>query len=151
MSKHSADAAASFNGTFKPEHRRILRQLRERLGLSYQELGSFFNLSWSTFRKWERGETPRCQPRHVDLVKGLLNGDYDEKLHACHEPIESILDSWRRMPALMHQCMERIASTYDLCQGRPEVCANLVERLNHASSIAITKLLDGEGMRPGDQ
>ena len=55
------------------------------------------------------------------------------------------------MPALMHQCMERIASTYDLCQGRPEVCANLVERLNHASSIAITKLLDGEGMRPGDQ
>lgn len=147
MSKPSANPPLPFTGKFTSEHRRRLRQLRERLGLSYQELGNFFNLSWSTFRKWERGETPSCQPRHIELIKGLLNGEYDEKLHASHEPIESLLDSWRRMPALMHQCMERIASTYDLCQGRPEVCANLVERLNHASSLAITKLLDGESSR----
>ena len=144
MRKRSQKSSIPFTGKFTAEHRRRLQQVRQRLGLSYQELGSFFNLSWSTFRKWERGETPSCQPRHVDMVKGLLNGEYDEKLHASHEPIESILDSWRRMPALMHQCMERIASTYDLCQGRPEVCANLVARLNHASSLAITKLLDGE-------
>ena len=82
-----------------PEHRQRLYQLRRRLGLSYQELANFFNMSWSTFRKWENGETPTCHPRHISLVKGLLNGEYDERLHASHEPIENLLESWRRMPA----------------------------------------------------
>ncbi|MBR6470410.1 MAG: helix-turn-helix domain-containing protein [Victivallales bacterium] len=144
MSKHALPSPMPFTGNFAPEHRQRLRQLRQRLGLSYQELANYFNMSWSTFRKWENGETPTCHPRHVGLVRALLNGEYDERLHASHEPIESLLDSWRRMPALMHQCMERIASTYDLCQSNPEVCANLVERLNLASSLAIGKLLDGE-------
>ena len=144
---HTLSPIPPFHGKFEPEHRERLRQVRQRLGLSFQEMGNFFNLSWSTFRKWERGETPSCQPRHIELIRGLLNGAYDEKLLASHEPIENLLDSWRRMPALMHQCMERIASTYDLCQSRPEVCANLVDRLNHASSLAISKLLDDESFR----
>lgn len=144
MTKNILPSPLPFTGRFTPEHRQRLYQLRQRLGLSYQELAKFFNMSWSTFRKWENGETPTCHPRHVSLVRGLLNGEYDERLHASHEPIENLLDSWRRMPALMHQCMERIASTYDLCQNNPEVCANLVERLNLASSLAIGKLLDGE-------
>lgn len=51
------------NCRITPEIQNLLSRKRMSLGLSYRMLGEYFHLSWSTFRKWECGDSSEMKCR----------------------------------------------------------------------------------------
>ena len=124
-----------------PAIQRRLKEKRLQLGLTYRLLGDYFHVSWSTFQKWECAPAPaRCQKHFRNLLNSYLAGEHDEALKTYQDPVEELIEKWRRLPPLVHQCMERITTTYDLCQGRPDLRQALVQALDNAAQNALQRL-----------
>lgn len=125
------------------EIQQCLEQKRREFGLSYRQLGQFYHVSWSSFRKWETAAPPfKCHKYHQRMLNRYLSGTNDEELKSLVLPINDFLETWRRLPVRVHQCMERITTTYELCQGSPELRKNLIDAVEQASREAIMHLLE---------
>lgn len=129
-----------------PEIQLALKEKRRQLGLTYRALGEFFHLSWSSFRRWERSDLPeiRCRRFFLRTLNDYLGGLYDDALRATQMPSEELVESWRRLPEEVHQCMERITTTYELCQTTPELRTVLLQNLRKATKEALGKFLRHE-------
>lgn len=127
-----------------PEIQKMLAQKRQQLGLSFRDLGAYFHVSWSTFRKWENssGEEIHCRKIYLRVLNGYLSGEYDDALRATRGPVDELIESWRHLPTMVHQCMERITTTYELCRQRPELQKSLVNAVDTASREALRGLLE---------
>ena len=124
-----------------PAIRRRLKEKRLQLGLTYRLLSDFFHVSWSTFQKWESESAPaRCQKHFRNLLNAYLAGEHDEALRTYQDPVQELIESWRHLPAQVHQCMERITTMYELCQGRPDLRKALLLALDQATQNALQKL-----------
>ena len=73
------EAIENFDGNFTPIIRELIRHKRLSLSASYQQLGNVLHVSWSTIHKWETGKNKSCHSRHVQIIRGLLKGKYDDK------------------------------------------------------------------------
>lgn len=125
------------------EIQKSLEQKRREIGLSYRQLGQFYRVSWSTFRKWEINTPPfKCHRYHQRMLNKYLSGANDEELKSLTVPINDFIETWRRLPLRVHQCMERITTTYELCQDHPDLRKNLIEAVEKASKDAILQLID---------
>ena len=134
------------NCRITPEIQNLLSRKRMSLGLSYRMLGEYFHLSWSTFRKWECGDSSemKCRRFHLKTLNSYLNGEHDDRLKSLADPMDDLVSSWKKLPSQVHQCMERITTTYELCQGRPELRRCLVQSIEKASKDALRELLARE-------
>jgi hypothetical protein len=130
-----------FNGTFTPEVRSHFRMKRLSLGLTYEQLGAALHINYSTIRKWEDGRTIGCHSRHVNRVNRFLKGGYDRLLGVKNQPAEDIVLLWQRMPPILHVCLERAATIYELCGHYPELRDEMVTDLSGAVNSAIRHLL----------
>ena len=115
-----------------------LAQKRRALCLSYRDLGKFFRVDWSTFRKWETASVPcvRCRHYHRDMLNRYLNGEFDQQLLMGQRAGEEPVAGWRLLPPQLHQCMENITDTYELCQMRPELRSRLLDGVEEATREA---------------
>ena len=70
------------NCRITPEIQNLLSRKRMSLGLSYRMLGEYFHLSWSTFRKWECGDSSemKCRRFHLKTLNSYLNGEHDDRM-----------------------------------------------------------------------
>ncbi len=127
-----------------PEIKKLLAQKRQQLGLSFRDLGTYFHVSWSTFRTWElsTNRTTRCRKIFLHTLNAYLSGEYDDALRATRGPLNDLIENWRHLPTMVHQCMERITTTYELCKKRPELQQSLVDAIDNASRDALRGLLE---------
>ena len=116
-----------FDGRFTDIVRKLIRDKRLELGLPYHTVSQYFSINWSTFRKWESGETRRCELRHRPLIEAFINGDLDEDLKAIF--ISSNMKYPQGTPIQVYQAMERIANTYTLCSHHPEIGDDLLSKI----------------------
>ncbi len=119
-----------------------LARKRRQLCLSYRALGKFFHVDWSTFRKWEMGPAGEmtCRNHFREMLNRYLNGEYDQRLTTLQGPTGELLEGWRALPPQVHQCMECITSTYDLCQPHPELRERLLQEVEDATRKALRLL-----------
>lgn len=130
-----------FVGDFTLEWRERFLAKRRELSLTYEQLGHFFRLNWSTIRKWEAGITARCQLKHIHLVQSFLAGEFDSQLRKAYQTPATVLENWSRLPACVHQCMERITNTYNMCEGHPALRNGMLDSIAAATRQTLTKLL----------
>ncbi len=130
----------SFKGILTPELRRIIGERRRDMGLSYCSLGNFFGVDWSTVRKWEKGPTVLCSIAHRPMVESFINGEYDDMLMRMQNDYYRNNDS-RFIPATMQVCMDRIGSTYAMCEEFPELKSQLITELMNCTSQTLSQLI----------
>lgn len=139
-----------FKGRFTPHLREAFRNKRLSLGLSLQQLGEFLKLDWSTIRKWESGQTCGCHPRHIIPVQKFLDGEFDRALSTSSRELEELASCWHKLPAMMHNCLERITMIYELCESDPDLRSMLMEQLNSTAHNAVMELAGFGGDRKMD-
>lgn len=61
------------------EIRLTMREKRLQLGFSYNKAADRINVHWSTYRKWETGETPQYTLESEQRVKAFLQDDIPTK------------------------------------------------------------------------
>lgn len=133
-------ATETFAGRFTPAIRKRIKSKRLSLGLSLQQLGDFLKINWSTIRKWESGSTTICHPRHIRLIQNLLDGEFDQSLRVAPTELDELASCWHKLPTMMHNCLERVTMIYDLCEGEPELRAQLMAQLNATANDAVAEL-----------
>lgn len=126
-----------FDGRFTDEIRKLIRSKRQELGLPYLTIAQYFSINWSTFRKWESGETNNCGLRHRPLIEAFINGDLDGDLKAIFS--SSSIKYPSMTPQKVYQAMERVANTYTLCAQNPAIGDSLIEKIEQ---IAFNTLRD---------
>lgn len=128
-----------FDGKFTDQIRKLIRDKRLELGLPYHTISQYFTINWSTFRKWENGETGRCELRHRPLIESFINGDLDEDLKAIF--VSSNMKYPQGTPIQVFQAMERIANTYTLCSHNPEIGDDLLNKIEMAAIDTLKSLV----------
>ena len=128
-----------FNGTFTDEIRRLMRQKREELGLPYLTVAQYFTVNWSTFRKWESGETITCGLRHRPMIEAFINGDLDRELKAVYSANSIKYPSMT--PSKVYQAMERVANTYTLCAQNPTIGETMLEKIDQIAMDTLKHLV----------
>lgn len=137
-----------FDGKFTDEIRRQIRAKRQELGLPYLTVAQYFSINWSTFRKWESGETSNCGLRHRPLIEAFINGDLDEDLKAIYTA--NSIKYPTMTPPKVYQAMERVANTYTLCAQNPAIGDNLIEKIEQIAFNTLRDLISmpRNGMYP---
>ena len=102
--------------------RQALHQKRTSLGLSYAGAAEYIGVHWSTYRKWEIGQTTQFTRTIERRVKRFLT----EEITPLSEP-EPGENSERTLDKLIH----RLRSTYRLCQKQPRLQERLTLRLEN--------------------
>ena len=128
-----------FDGTFTNEIRRLMKKKREELGLPYYTIAQYFTVNWSTFRKWENGETSNCGLRHRPLIEGFINGDMDKELKAIYAAQSVKYPS--STPSKVYQAMERVANTYTLCAQNPSIGESMLEKIEQIAMDTLKHLV----------
>lgn len=139
--RRNFEEAVEFTGAFTAHFRSAFRQRRRDLGVSYQQMGRLFRVSWSTVRKWEDGLTVTCQSRNIRKVQRFLRGDYDQQLGG-----EEIAAQYCGLSAdgtgmEVCDCMERAAIFMQLARRRPDLQSRLSEALSGAVNRAAVSLV----------
>ena len=136
------EALASFDGKFSEAMRERFRAHRRYLGISHQQLGAFFQISWSTIRKWENGKTTACQCRSIKLIKRFLNGEFDMQICAQYTSGKQRRLSGDYQNIEVSDCAERVSKLYYLSLHQPElrykVKRMLMEAVNRATAALLT-------------
>ena len=138
-----------FHGHWTQALRERFNLKRLSLGLSLQDLSSHLHVNWSTIRKWENGSTEGCHPRHIGVVRSFLNGELDSRMQVSGDEVEELASCWHKLPASMHNCLERITMLYELCEGEPKLRQQLLEQLRGAANDAIAELVNLDGGSSG--
>ena len=102
------------------EVRQALREKRLSFGMSYSGAGEFIGVHWSTYRKWETGETTQYTREIERRVQCFLT---EEK------PSLATLDEHEKASRMMDKLIHRLRNTYRLCQRQPRLQERLVVRL----------------------
>ncbi len=130
----------AFSGRFTPEIQRQLRDKRKSLGLSLLQLAQFLRVSWATIRKWERGASRSCTVRFIPLIDAFLRGEYDSHLRDL-AGADPLLQSMTHTSPAVQECLVKIASTHDLCEGKPALQRALLEEIHSHTREAIRQFL----------
>lgn len=130
----------AFNGLFTARSRELFTRHRRDLGVSYQQLGALFRVSWSTVRKWECGITRTCQSHHIRHIQRFLAGGYDEQL-SCHSPIYEFAAGRFCNQHSLEGCCERIVNFYQLSAHIPELQDRMFQLLSEAVNEAASALV----------
>ena len=128
-----------FGGTFTDEIRRLMKKKREELGLPYYTIAQYFTINWSTFRKWENGETINCGLRNRPLIEAFINGDLDKELKAIYTANSVKYPS--SAPSKVYQAMERVANTYTLCAQNPSIGETMLEKIEQIAMDTLKHLV----------
>ena len=128
-----------FNGTFTDEIRRLMKKKREELGLPYLTIAQYFKINWSTFRKWESGETVNCGLRHRPLIESFINGELDTDLKSLSAANSAKYPT--TTSSKVYQAMERIANTYTLCAQNPSIGENMLEKIEQIAMDTLKHLV----------
>ena len=128
-----------FTGTFTEEIRRLIKKKREELGLTYLTIAQFFKINWSTFRKWENGETINCGLRHRPLIEAFINGDLDTELQSLYASSSNKYPN--TSSSKVYQAMERVANTYTLCSQNPAIGENMLTKIEQIAMDTLKHLV----------
>lgn len=140
MKKTQKSGKLSFDGRLNAVVRRRIREKRLQLGLPYQKLALFFNICWSTLRKWEQGPTMYCSLVMRPKLEAFINGECDEEILR-HLKID--VNAYpQKLPASVHFCMERISSIYALLECHPELRDELLRGMEQVSQQILENLLN---------
>ena len=145
MDDHHGRGRITFNCYFTSTVRHLFRQKRIQLGLPYNRLADFFGVNWSTIRKWEMGPTRVSEIVYRPKIEGFINGDYDRILKS-DLGMANTDDELYELPtgSPIYQCMERIATAYQLCQHDEGITNDFLSEIEDASRRAISKLVTRE-------
>jgi transposase len=102
------------------EIRKALREKRLGFGMSYTGAAEFIGVHWSTYRKWETGETTKYTREIERRVQCFLT---EEK------PSIVTLDDLEKSSRTMDKLIHRLRNTYRLCQRQPRLQERLAIRL----------------------
>lgn len=102
------------------EVRQALHAKRLGFGLSYEGAAELIGVHWSTYRKWEIGETTNYTREIERRVKIFLE---EEK------PMITTLDADEHSSRLLDRLITRLRNTYRLCQRDPHLQDRLTVRL----------------------
>ncbi len=128
-----------FSGTFTDEIRMLMKKKREELGLPYLTIAQFFKINWSTFRKWENGETVNCGLRHRPLIEAFLNGELDDDLKSLYSANAAKYPT--TTSSKVYQAMERVANTYTLCAQNPTIGENMLAKIEQIAMDTLKHLV----------
>ncbi|NLF94933.1 MAG: hypothetical protein GX564_13690 [Oligosphaeraceae bacterium] len=144
MKKTQKNGKVLFDGRLNEAIRRRIREKRLQLGLPYQKLALFFNICWSTLRKWEQGPTMYCSLVMRPKLEAFINGECDEEILR-HQKNE-VNSYQQKLPASVHFCMDRFTSIYALLECHPELRDELLRGMEQVSQQILENLLN-EGRR----
>lgn len=127
--------------------REIFHAKRMSAGFSFQQLGEFLKIHWSTIRKWEAGITATCHPRHIKRINMFLAGEFDNQMQSLsREDLFPKPPSTRRVPLVVDKCLERASQAYQLCQNEyPELGKAFLEAIDQAIQDAVRGFLERLG------
>ncbi len=122
------------------EFRRLFREKRLSLGLTYKRLGVFFLSHWSTIRKWELGQIFHCNDRVRPLLYRFLSGAADRELKS---DVRSCMPGSlsQSMPPLVRDCFQGYIDTYLLCEMHPALQKEMRQALDDITKKAVDDLL----------
>ena len=145
MDEKRGKGRIAFNCYFTSTVRHLFRQKRIQLGLPYHRLAEFFGVNWSTIRKWEMGPTKVSEVVYRPKIEGFINGDYDRILKSDME-MRNTDDELYELPSSspIYQCMEHIATAYQLCQHDEDITNDFISEIEDVSRRAISKLVSQE-------
>lgn len=129
-----------FSGVFSNETRKRFRCKRLQLGLSFESVGEFFGVNWSTVRKWEQGPTRTCSGFFVRKIQRFITGEYDRMLNEKNRYGGNPGYYSRQMPEIVSQCSEKIANTYMLCKRHPDLRKELMDNVVAVTNSVLTSL-----------
>lgn len=142
MAKPQKNPRITFNGKFTSEIRQRLREKRHELGLPFHVIAEFFDVNWSTFRKWETGETMHCTNVMRPMLEDFINGDYDEALaNLVRKPILTLAS---QPPERVCQALETVANTYTLCAKYPTLAENLIRKVELIAQETLRDLVSAK-------
>lgn len=102
------------------EVRQALRTKRLGFGLSYAGAAELIGVHWSTYRKWEIGQTTMYTQEIERRIECFLK---EEK------PMITTLDADEQSARLLDKLITRLRNTYRLCQRQPRLQDRLTVRL----------------------
>ena len=130
-----------FDCKFTDEIRKVFKEKREALGMTYSTLAEILDVNWSTVRKWETGKTQYCNIRHRPLIEEFLNGKLDIFFKQYHNEELARNALSRNLSPKIASVLEKIENTYKLCADYPELCENLWKGLDSLSVQTLKMLL----------
>ena len=130
-----------FDGTFTPEIRTLMRDRRNALGTSLQQLAEMIGVNISTLRKWEHGVVNACQTVHINRVAEFLNGEYDRRLKVADIEARGFMHLWTSLPEYVSGRLERALTIYRICSGHPDLQENLMEGFDTAMGGTLHQLM----------
>ncbi|MBP5674266.1 MAG: helix-turn-helix domain-containing protein [Lentisphaeria bacterium] len=104
------------------EMRNAMQEKRKSLGLSFAGVAQFIGVHWSTYRKWENGETTKFTREIERRVKHFLDSPKPVMEYITEEE-----DDGKRLERLIH----RLRSIYRMCQKEETLREKLTTRLEH--------------------
>ena len=104
------------------EVRQALRTKRLGFGLSYTGAAELIGVHWSTYRKWEIGETSMYTREIERRIKCFLD---EEK------PMITTLDADEHSSRMLDKLINRLRNTFRLCQRQPRLQDRLTVRLEN--------------------
>ncbi len=131
----------TFDGTFTPEIRTMMRERRNSLGVSLQQLAEQIGVNISTLRKWEKGEVTTCQTVHINHIVEFLNGDYDRRLKSASIDARGFMHLWASLPEYVSGRLERALTIYRICSGHPDLQEKLMENFDSAMGGTLQRLM----------
>lgn len=136
-------SVSDFNGVFTSEYRHQLQDKRLSLGISYQQLGNFLQLSWSTLHKWENGHTHGCHTRHIRVIRCFLDGGYDQQIQkSLSNPRCPARLPVRGLPSRMTGLFNRLSTVVRLCGQHPQIGEALMRNINARLNQLMIELLN---------
>ncbi len=140
MKEDSQNGNLSFDGRLDNTVRHRIREKRLQLGLPYQQLAFFFNICWSTLRKWEQGPTTHCSVALRPKLEAFINGECDEEIL---RQVKTEANRYpRNLPASVIFCMERFGNIYALLECQPELRDALLQGMNQVSQKVLENFLN---------
>lgn len=117
---------------------------RRELGATYSQLSELTGLHSSTIRKLENGAIRHCRRQHVPRLQALISGQFDDRLRELQLWRQRDLpEAWMEMPPMAHQALGRVASAYNICNGSPELQAELLSAISETTRRIVRRFLDG--------
>jgi len=133
--------ACTFDGTFTPEIRTLMRDKRRALGASLQQLAEMMGVNISTLRKWESGQGKRCHAIHICRIVEFLGGEYDRRLKAVNIEARGFMHIWTSLPEHVSGRLERALTIYRICSGHPDLQQDLMDGFDNAMGGALQRLM----------
>ena len=112
---------------------------RKELGLSREQIATFFRVNVSTVRKWECGCTGRCQERHAMRMFRFLKGDYDRELTETIITPLRLNEAMKNIPAELHEILLRAIRIYPLLSNDTKLQQLFLQRLRLVNSEVLER------------